>query len=147
VGIMTIFELIDKSIREGYTGTDNTCNGKCTKCGECCGTILPIDQEDADRIVQYVFKNKVFINRFILVMKGKLQCPYYNGNQEKGCSIYEARPKICRYYKCDKKGINLEEMKNMSECSPVDMWAFAEDIEKEMKKHYELNKKTRETIK
>ena len=46
-----------------------------------------------------------------------------------------------------KKGINLSEMKSMSECYPVDMWAFAEDIEKEMKKHYGLNKKTRETIK
>ena len=22
---------------------DNTCNGICSKCGECCGNILPID--------------------------------------------------------------------------------------------------------
>ena len=58
-----MFELIDKAIREGYAGIDNTCNGKCTKCGECCGTILPIDQEDATKIQKYVFANKVFISR------------------------------------------------------------------------------------
>ena len=144
---MTMLELIDKAKREGNTGVYNTCKGKSTKCRECCGTILPIDQEDATKIQKYVFANKVFISRHILVMKNKLQCPYYNGDKEKGCSIYEARPKICKYYKCDKKGINLEEMKNMRECIPVDMWGFAEEIEKEMKKYYGLNKKTRKTTK
>ncbi len=144
---MTLFESIDKAVREGYAGVDNTCNGKCTKCGECCGIVLPIDQEDANKIQEYVFENKVFVNKTIMFMKQKLQCPYYNGNREKGCSIYEARPKICRYYKCDKREINYEELKSMSNCIPVDMWAFAEDIEKEMKKYYGLNKKTRKTIK
>ena len=144
---MTYFESIEKYLKEEYTGTDNTCNGKCSKCGECCGIVLPIDQEDANRIQEYVFKNKILINRYLLVMTRKLQCPYYNGNKEKGCSIYEARPKICRYYKCNRRFIDIKEAESMLDCMPVDMWAFAEDVEKEMKRHYGLNKKTRKAIK
>ena len=144
---MTYFEIIEKYLKEGYTGTDNTCNGKCTKCGECCGTVLPLDQDDVCQIQEYVFKNKVFMNTYMLVMRSKMQCPYYNGNKEKGCSIYEARPKICRYYKCDKKMITAEEFKTMQNTFPVDMWALATDIEKEMKRYYGLNKKTRKTAK
>lgn len=144
---MTFRESLIKYIQEGYVGVDNTCNGKCSKCGECCGTVLPIDQEDANRIQEYVFKNKILINRFLLIMTRKLQCPYYNGNKEKGCSIYEARPKICRYYKCNKRFIDIKEAESMLDCIPVDMWAFAEDIEKEMKKHYGLNEKTRKAVK
>lgn len=144
---MTFKENLIKYIQEGYVGVDNTCNGKCSKCGECCGTVLPIDQEDANRIQEYVFKNKILINRYLLVMTRKLQCPYYNGNKEKGCSIYEARPKICRYYKCNRRFIDIKEAESMLDCMPVDMWAFAEDVEKEMKRHYGLNKKTRKAIK
>ena len=138
---MTYQEIIEKYLKEGYIGENNTCNGKCTKCGECCGTVLPLSQEDVDQIVEYVFKNNIYINKYMLVMRNKMQCPYYRGG-EKGCSIYEARPKICRFYKCDKKSISANEMKEMGVTYPVDMWALAEDIEKEMKK-YAANKKTR----
>lgn len=144
---MTYQEIIQKYVQEGYVGQDNTCNGKCTKCGECCGTVLPLDEEDGKRIQDYIYKNKILINRYMLVMRSKLQCPYYNGDKERGCSIYEARPKICRYYKCDRRGMSLEELKAMENTFPVDMWAFAEAIEKEMKKEYEFNKKTRKTVK
>ena len=143
---MTYQEIIKAYIEEGYCGKDNTCNGKCIKCGKCCGTILPLDEEDAKRIQDYVFKNKIFINKYMLVMRSKLQCPYYNGDKEKGCSIYEARPKICRYYKCDLVAMNLKELKSMVKTVPVDMWSFAEAIEKEMKKYYATNKETRKAI-
>lgn len=144
---MTYQEIIQKYVQEGYVGQDNTCNGKCTKCGECCGTVLPLDEEDGKRIQDYIYKNKILINRYMLVMRSKLQCPYYNGDKEKGCSIYEARPKICRYYKCDRRGMSLGELKAMENTLPVDMWAFAEAIEEEMKKEYGFNKKARKTVK
>lgn len=143
---MTFQENLIATIEKGYKGKDNTCNGKCIKCGECCGIVLPLDQEDVNKIQEYVFKNKVFVNKYMVVMRSKLQCPYYNGDKEKGCSIYEARPKICRYYKCDKKMITPEEFKTMGKTFPVDMWALAQDIEKEMKKYYATNKETRKTV-
>jgi len=132
---MKLNECIEKCIKEGYVGIDNTCNGECSKCGECCGIVLPIDQEDANKIQEYVIKNKIFTQKQLRVMTGKWQCPYYTGNKEKGCAIYEARPKICRYYKCDKKSMPLEELQKMKNTMPVDMWAFAEAVEKEMKKY------------
>lgn len=136
-------ECIDKYIKEGYIGEDFTCNGKCSKCGECCGIVLPIDQDDANKIQNYVIENRIFPQRQILIMKCKLQCPYYTGNREKGCSIYEARPKICRFYQCNKTP-GLKDMIEMKDAIPVDMWAFAQAIEKEMKKNG-IDKKTRKT--
>lgn len=112
---------------------DMSINGKCSKCGECCGSLLPIDQEDLDKIVEYVTANKIKPQKHLMIMQGKLQCPYFNG---KKCVIYEARPKICRGYYCYKqkagdfsglKGINVKEL------VPVDMWDVALEIEKEMK--------------
>lgn len=113
--------------------------------GECCGTVLPLDDEDLIRIQEYVYKNKIYPNKHMLVMRSKLQCPYYNGNREKGCSIYEARPKICRYYKCDLNVMSIAELKTMKDTVPVDMWKFAEAVEKGMKREYGTNKKTRKT--
>ena len=113
---------------------DNTYNGICSKCGECCGYILPIDQEDADKIQEYVVKNKIFPQKQHLNMTRKLQCPYYTGNIEKGCAIYEARPKICRYFKCDLKSLDIDKFSEMQNAEPIDMWRFALAIEREMRK-------------
>lgn len=113
---------------------DNTCNGICSKCGECCGSVLPIDQEDADKIQEYVVKNKIFPQKQHLIMTKKLQCPYYTGNIEKGCAIYEARPKICRYFKCDLKSLDIDKFSEMQNAEPIDMWRFALAIEREMRK-------------
>lgn len=131
---MTFQESIKEFIRKGYTPEDNTCNGKCSKCGECCGIILPIDQEDANRIQEYVVKHKIFPQKHLRIMTNKWQCPFYSGNKEKGCSIYEARPKICRIFQCDKTP-NIDDLIECKNAIPVDMWAFAKAIEKEMKKN------------
>lgn len=131
---MNFNELIKKYIQEGYVGTNNTCNGKCSKCGECCGIVLPIDQDDADKIQEYVLKNNISPQKQLLILTGRLQCPYYTGNKLKGCAIYEARPKICRFFKCDKKKMSFSELNEMKKAIPVDMWAFSEAIEKERKK-------------
>lgn len=143
---MTFNQCIEKYIKENFIGIDNTCNGKCTKCGECCSIVLPLDQDDANKMQDYIIKNKIFPQKFLRLMTNKWQCPYYTGNKEKGCSIYEARPKICKYYKCDKKAINYKELSEMKDAIPVDMWAFAEAIEKEMIKYYAIDKKNRKTI-
>lgn len=142
---MTFIECIRKLIEEGYSGTDNTCRGKCSNCGECCGVILPMDQEDVDKIQEYCIENKIFPQRQKLVMEHKWQCPYYNGSKQ-GCSIYPARPKICRIYQCNKKDMNLEDLQKLKAVIPVDMWRFAVAIEKEMIKHG-INKKTGKTTK
>ena len=134
---MTYQENIERIINaKSYSEVvqDNTCNGICSKCGECCGSVLPIDQEDADKIQEYVVKNKIFPQKQHLIMTRKLQCPYYTGNIEKGCAIYEARPKICRYFKCDLKSMSIDKFFEMQNAEPIDMWRFALAIEREMRK-------------
>lgn len=136
-------EIINKFVNGNYSCTDNTCNGRCSRCGECCGAILPLDQEDINIIQDYIVKNKIFPQKHILVMEQKWQCPYYNGNKEKGCSIYEARPKICRIFKCDKIP-NYEDLLTVKKSIPIDMWSLALAIEKEMLKNG-IKKKTGKT--
>ena len=130
---MTFSDCIEKYIKERYVGIDNTCNGKCSKCGECCAIVLPIDQDDANKIQKYVVEHKIFPQKHLAIMTNKLQCPYYTGKKE-GCSIYEARPKICRFYKCDKETMPFKELQSMKDAIPIDMWAFAKAVEKEMKR-------------
>lgn len=141
---MEFKEIMEKFVNGKYKPINFTCNGKCSKCGECCGVILPIDQEDADIMQNFIIKNKIFPQKQKLVMEQKWQCPYYTGNKEKGCSIYAARPKICRIFKCDEIP-GYEQFLTLKDTIPVDMWGFALSIEKEMMKN-ESNKKTRKTI-
>ena len=79
-------------------------------------------------------KNKIFQQKQHLIMTRKLQCPYYTGNIEKGCAIYEARPKICRYFKCDLKSMSIDKFFEMQNAEPINMWRFALEIEREMRK-------------
>ena len=126
---MTYKDIIKMTIEEGYRGADFTCNGICSKCGECCGAILPLDQEDVDKISEYVLENKIHSIAATLIMQNKLQCPYYTGNKEKGCAIYPARPKVCKLYKCDKKGFTLEEINKIKNAVPCYMWKLAKDLD------------------
>ena len=138
---MTYKDIIKMTLEEGYLGVDNTCNGKCSKCGECCGAILPLDKEDINNIIKYVVANDIYSNKNVLVMQNKLQCPYYTGNKEKGCAIYIARPKICKYYKCDKKKINIEEVMSLKNARPVYMWNLANELDTYLNLHNRGGKK------
>lgn len=131
---MTYKDIIKMTLEEGYLGVDNTCNGKCSKCGECCGAILPLDQEDVDKIENYVLENNIHSISASLILQNKLQCPYYTGNKEKGCAIYLARPKVCKLYKCDKKGFTLEEIMIMKNAIPIYMWKLAKKLDGNIEK-------------
>ena len=140
---MTYRDIIQMTIEEGYMGKDFTCNGICSKCGECCGAILPLDQEDVDKIEKYVLANEIYSNKNILVMQNKLQCPYYTGNREKGCAIYPARPKVCKLYKCDKRGFTLKEIKMMKKAAPCYMWKLAKDLDIKVERKKESEKRNK----
>lgn len=71
--------------------------GNCSRCGECCGDILHLDDEEIQRIDDYIKKHKVYqLNKG----ENNLICPFRD-NFLKRCTIYEARPFICRAFKCD----------------------------------------------
>lgn len=126
----TIPEII-KTIAEGKVKiTDNSCCGKCSKCGECCTNFLPITQKEVKIIQDYVIANKIRPQKQMLVMQNRLTCPYYNG---KNCLIYEVRPLICKEFYCYKKtSIEMAEKFSKDMYVTVNMWAIAEEIDKEL---------------
>ena len=126
----TIPEII-KTISEGKVKiTDNSCCGKCSKCGECCTNFLPITQKEVKIIQDYVIANKIRPQKQMLVMQNRLTCPYYNG---KNCLIYEVRPLICKEFYCYKKPIiEMTEKFSKDMYVTVNMWAIAEEIDKEL---------------
>lgn len=115
-----------------YTIIDNTCNGKCSKCGECCSNYLPITQSEGEKIMEYVLEHKIHPNRAKLIMENKLQCPYFNGR----CMIYEVRPLICKEFYCNRKPEESIKafMKEKEQRIPVDMWNMANYIDECLKK-------------
>jgi len=75
----------------------------CQKCGRCCftpGAGLYLEKEDFERISKHIGKKKLRslcryekdLNAWVL----KQPCPFYD--KEKGCTIYENRPKTCTKY-------------------------------------------------
>lgn len=105
--------------------TDFTQNGECSGCGNCCGNILPISDVEIKRIRVYVKNHdiKEQVCRFptsepIIDM----QCPFRDESARR-CTIYPARPAICRDFRCDKpkKKILADKAMYHGKYSPVDM--------------------------
>lgn len=118
-----------KAIISEYKPKDLTCNGKCTKCGECCSNILPISQNEMNIIKKYVIENDIKPAKSLLVMQQKMMCPYFNG---KKCLIYEARPWICKEFYCNKMPAMYKSNDFLKEKRyTINMWNFANEVEKQ----------------
>ena len=85
--------------------TDFTINNKCSNCGACCGDILPLTKEDINLIKRYVKKHNIKPQKILIPFSTTnnyfLTCPFRDEKLKK-CSIYPARPWICRQFRCDK---------------------------------------------
>lgn len=66
----------------------------CIGCGQCCGHYLPLSEEDITRASEYAKDHGIEPNRT------GVDCPWLAKNRT--CSIYEARPAICRAFHCDR---------------------------------------------
>ncbi len=97
------------------TVTNFTENGKCTECGQCCSSLLPIAASEIKAIRKYIRKH--YIKPF--VHKGPvaspmidLTCPFLNDSKPNHkCMVYEVRPLICRIFICSKEMNLLDAMK------------------------------------
>lgn len=93
--------------------TDLTRNGECTACGECCSNLLPLTRAEVERIRKYVASNgiKPQSNVALFTREPTIfgDCPFLDRTREKKCLIYEARPLICRDFRCDKGSTEMSE--------------------------------------
>lgn len=82
---------------------DCTINGECSRCGGCCGNLLPLDDKDIKKMKNYIRKHnivpapKVFINPAHVDMT----CPFRD-EATRSCMVYPVRPEICKAFQCDR---------------------------------------------
>ena len=83
---------------------DMTCNGECSRCGNCCGLFIPFDDEDITRIKKYVQEHSIEQTNRINVLTGVFDahCCFYD-TVNKVCKIYPVRPYVCQDFICNRK--------------------------------------------
>lgn len=125
---------LEEALREFESGEcDNTNNGRCTECGECCGRFLPMSDGEVRAIKRYVKENNIKTCRHGVLLNAQaidLACPFLDESKRTHkCRIYKARPLICRLYKCNKEYDKEAEKRFWKQkSSVVDMWeVFGDD--------------------
>lgn len=98
----TTLEEMLSDMRNGvYNLTDH---GKCTQCGSCCSNLLPMTQNEIEKIKQHIKKNRIKEQvHGIPLAKPTLDltCPFLDtGKKTEKCTIYDVRPSICRCFIC-----------------------------------------------
>lgn len=87
-----------------------TINGECSNCGACCSNTLPMTKQDVAKVRKYIRKHNIkpinhvpgmMVERYVDAI-----CPFRD-NVNECCTIYEARPSVCRMYKCDKTLVDI----------------------------------------
>ncbi len=86
---------------------DNTVDGKCIGCGECCSNRLPVLNSEVTNIKRYMkihnIKEQSHFAPYANVPVADLTCPFLMLGKKKKCAIYEVRPKACRDFICNQK--------------------------------------------
>lgn len=76
-------------------------NGRCSNCGRCCTDFLCMTRDEARRIARYLMEHPDTKAFQAVSEGGKLMasCPFRDP-LAKRCSVYPARPSICRTFRC-----------------------------------------------
>lgn len=80
-------------------------NGRCSQCGECCGHLLPLSRADIKQLKRYIRKHKKVLytprEQAVLISELLISCPFLLlDKKEERCSVYPARPAVCRLFDC-----------------------------------------------
>ncbi len=76
-----------------------TCNGKCSRCGECCTPLLSITIEEYKKIKKYIKENNIKSSKLLRNNNYYVRCCFYDF-KEKKCKIYDVRPEVCKSFMC-----------------------------------------------
>lgn len=84
-----------------------TNNGVCSSCGQCCGSLLPVTDEEMRVLKEYIDRNNIQPSLPEQSTFISLQCPLLqpaSDIQPKArCKVYDVRPAVCRAFKCDQQ--------------------------------------------
>ena len=97
----------DEMIEEFRTGShDNTVDGKCCGCGDCCSRLLVLSEDEIEKLHRYIRKHSIKPCKHVLpTVQPVLDmcCPFLDLTKtEKKCTAYTARPWVCQDYVCNK---------------------------------------------
>lgn len=81
---------------------NNTNNGQCSKCGECCGLFIPFTESELKKIIKYVKQNNIEpTDRIDIQGNMYANCCFYDRYNRK-CNIYPVRPYVCKDFICSR---------------------------------------------
>lgn len=83
----------------GPNAQDFTCNGECSRCGQCCTPMLPITLDEYKQMKAYIEEHDIKPTDWVKPDGIHIMCPFYDPDN-KVCKIYEARPEVCREFIC-----------------------------------------------
>lgn len=107
-----------QTVRDLYTP-----NGSCEGCGQCCSSFIPMSAFDMVRLSAYVIKHGIRPHKR-MDRRIDLTCPYLTTSTNR-CSVYPARPEVCRAYRCDKQIWEMPAFYGAESMQEVDMLVFA----------------------
>lgn len=117
-------EIFQKTLKEMDDGTlDFTNHGDCTGCGQCCSDLLPMTEQEIEKIRNYVKKNHIKAHNhgnFLSDKRLDMVCPFMDASKTKDkCDIYPVRPMICRYFVCNKEKRGQVSLSHLWNCKCV----------------------------
>lgn len=99
------FEDYKNTINSGIV-YDFTENGKCSGCGSCCTCNLALTDTEIVIIKNYIKQHNIKPKKTFLPTNEPvldMTCPFLDETVKTNkCQIYEVRPTICKWFKCDK---------------------------------------------
>lgn len=95
---------------------DFTKDGKCSGCGQCCSSILPLSSSEIKEIKRYIKKHHIKEQKHMIAPTKEplldMTCPFLDTSKEKEkCTIYSVRPKICRCFICNQPPSKIRDNK------------------------------------
>ena len=91
---------------------DYTVNGRCAGCGMCCSNLLPLSDDEIERIKKYIKAKDIKEQRHNGLDGIDMTCPFRDERNKK-CLIYDIRPDICKSFLCNREVSDLEEEKRL----------------------------------
>ena len=96
---------LEEVMQDMRNGTyDFTENGKCSQCGQCCSSLLPMTDKEIETIRRYIKRHGIKEQKHFIPLASRtidLTCPFLDTSKKKEkCTIYEVRPAICRCFIC-----------------------------------------------
>lgn len=97
--MISAFEFQKLVAGDTFGSVRNYCiDGICSRCGDCCSDILPVTDEELNKLRKFVRSRKYKPNTQVkigMMVRYDMTCPFLN-SESRHCDVYDIRPEVCR---------------------------------------------------